>query len=220
MTAPSRHFADELLAHGVARHVEVTPGGVDDDAVRRARSLPRTARDRPRFVWLGRMSAEKRVLEFVEAIGVAVRTWRLDADFVLHGAGLLLPKVEARVAELGLQDRVRLAGPVSHAEALEAIHDADALVQTSVGFETQGLTPFEAAALGTPTVFCDERIFADVAVQPSWLAGDTSVRGLAAALSEAARDLRADPELRVRAGDRFLQSTQTERLLELYAAIR
>ncbi len=231
VSAPSQHFADELMRHGVAPEVVVTRGGVDDDAVAAASArtsagpggsetgTPRHGRARPRLIWLGRMSQEKRVLEFIEAFARSAA----DADVTLYGAGLLVDRVRARVRELGLEGRVTLAGPVPHHEALVAIHDADALVQTSIGFETQGLTPFEAAILGTPTVFCDAAIAADVGVDPSWVVRDDSVAALAEALAEAVAQLaeaRArGAELRVPAEQTrgFLQSAQAERLLEQYA---
>lgn len=218
VTAPSQHFADELTAHSVASEVLVTPGGVDDALVARTRARARTPRNRPRLVWLGRMSHEKRVLEFVEAVARS----GIDADVALHGAGLLLPDVEARIVELGLGDRVTIPGPVPYADALAAIHDADALVQTSMGFETQGLTPFEAAALGTPSVFCDAAIADDVGVDPAWRVAGRSVAALADALREAAAALSAAPgERRVAAGDseRFLQSAQATTMVSLYERI-
>lgn len=220
VTAPSAHFADELMRHGVARDVLVTPNGVDDEAIAEVRARSRTPRARPRLVWLGRMSQEKRVLEFIDAIAES----RIDADVALHGAGLLLPRVEARIAELGLADRVTVPGPVPYRDALAAMRDADALVQTSIGFETQGLTPFEAAALGTPTIFCDPEIADDVAVTPEWRVADASVSALAETLRRAAGELStAGPEgLRVpdAAAQRFLQSTQAARLVELYERAR
>lgn len=220
VSAPSQHFADELMRHDVAPEVVVTRGGVDDDAVAAvAEGAARSERTRPRLIWLGRMSQEKRVLEFVEAFARS----GADADVTLYGAGLLVDRVRARVHELGLEGRVTLAGPVPHREALIAIHDADALVQTSIGFETQGLTPFEAAILGTPTVFCDAEIAADVGVDPSWVVRDGSVEALAEALAEAVAQLAEGrargAELRVPAEQArgFLQSAQAERLLEQYA---
>ncbi|MFD1201186.1 glycosyltransferase [Leucobacter albus] len=218
VTAPSGHFAAELERHGVADEVAVTRGGVDDELIATVRSAPRTERDRPRLVWLGRMSGEKRVLEFIDALGQAAA----NADVTLHGAGLLLGKVERRIAELGLGDRVRVAGPVPYEQALAAMRDADALVQTSIGFETQGLTPYEAAALGTPTVFCDPNIAGDLAVTPSWLAADASVSALAAVLRDAVEELSGQAgELRVgaAAGERLLQSTQTAAMIALYERV-
>lgn len=216
VTAPSRHFARTLQDHAVCNEVLVTPGGVDDYGIRAAQALPRAPRSRPRLVWLGRMSQEKRILEFVSAIAES----GIDADVALHGAGLLLPKVRERIVQLGISDRVTIPGPVPYAEALAAMRDADALVQTSLGFETQGLTPFEAAALGTPTIFSDPEIADDVAVTPEWRVADRSVSALAAALSRAVDDLQAAPQgLRVpeAEGSGFLQSAQTRVMLGAYA---
>lgn len=216
--APSQHFAAALEQHGVAEQMVVMPNGVDDDAVAEVRAQQREPRSRPRLVWLGRMSHEKRVLEFIEAISQS----RIDADVVLHGAGLLLPRVRARIAALGLSDRVSIAGPVPHADALAAMREADALVQTSIRFETQGLTPFEAAAVGTPTVFCDPSIAADLAVEPSWVAQGTSVEALSEVLRRAVDALRRDPDsLRVdeQAGARLLQLTQTRAMVALYGRV-
>lgn len=235
VTAPSRHFADELERHGVAAEVRVTRGGVDDEAIAEVREAPRSPRSRPRLVWLGRMSHEKRVLEFIDAIALA----EIDADVVLHGAGLLLPRVRERIARAGLADRVTVAGPVPYRDALAAMRDADALVQTSMGFETQGLTPFEAAALGTPTIFCDPEIADDVDTSVEWRAADASVEALADALRLAVGELAvgvrsgarergaegigiADPDpLRVpeAEGRRFLQSAQTARMVEVYERV-
>ncbi len=215
VTAPSQHFADELVHHGVASRVEVTPGGVDDELIEQAQSTARSPRERPRLVWLGRMSHEKRVLEFVSALGEA----GVDADVVLYGAGLLLEKVQRRIDELGLSGRVRIAAPVSYPQALAAMRDADALVQTSVGFETQGLTPFEAAALGTPTIFCDPNIASDVGVSPSWLAPDPNVAGLAHTIRTAVSELAASPaQLRVThaEGSSMMQSRKTAAMVRLY----
>ncbi|SDQ07688.1 glycosyltransferase [Leucobacter chromiiresistens] len=218
VTAPSQHFADALQRHGVSTQVLVTPNGVDDEAINAARRVARSERRRPKLVWLGRMSHEKRVLEFIDAIGRA----QIDADVTLHGAGLLLSRVEERIAALGLADRVTVAGPVPYASALAALRDADALVQTSIGFETQGLTPFEAAALGTPTVFSDAEIAEDVDVAQKWVVADGSVDALARTLRQAVSDLAARPgALRVdeTAAPRFLQSARTAEMLAVYEAV-
>jgi glycosyltransferase involved in cell wall biosynthesis len=164
------------------------------------------------------MSHEKRVLEFVDAVGES----GIDADVLLHGAGLLLPRVRDRIARLGIGDRVTVAGPVPYRDALAAMRDADALVQTSMGFETQGLTPFEAAVLGTPTVFCDPEIADDVAVSAGWRVPDGSVSALARTLQEAVAAIAEDPAAhRVPESEArgFLQSAQIEVLLDVYERV-
>ncbi|MBS3182980.1 glycosyltransferase [Leucobacter manosquensis] len=218
VTAPSQHFAEALRRHGVSSTVLVTPNGVDDEAVAAAREVPRSERTRPKLVWLGRMSHEKRVLEFIDAIALS----GIDADIALHGAGLLLPRVEERIAALGLADRVTIPGPVPYPAALAALRDADALVQTSIGFETQGLTPFEAAALGTPTIFSDAEIADDVDVDQKWVVADGSVAALARALREAAAELAAAPGVRrvdASAATRFLQSARSGEMLAVYESV-
>lgn len=216
--APSRHFAVQLERQGVAVAVDTVRGGADDELVEAARSSERPERTRPLLVWLGRMSGEKRVLEFIDALARS----GADTDVRLYGSGLLLEQVQRSIAAYGLEDRVVVVGPVPHDEALAALRDADALVQTSVGFETQGLTPFEAALLGTPTIFCDKAIAEDAAVTPSWLVHDESVDALAATLREAVGQLQASPgAVRVvpEQTDSFLQSAQTRRLVEIYERV-
>jgi 1,2-diacylglycerol 3-alpha-glucosyltransferase len=218
VVAPSQHFADQLVRHHVALDVVVIRGGVDDDLIRRVGSEPRPLHARPRLVWLGRMSREKRVLEFIDALAAS----DVDADVRLYGSGALRAQIEARIDEAGLANRVSIVGPVSHEEALGALRDADALVQTSLGFETQGLTPFEAAALGTPTIFCDGAIADDAGVTPSWRVPDDTVSSLADTLRGAVRQLVVKPQqMRVATAQaqRFLQSEQTRSLVQLYERV-
>lgn len=218
VTVPSHHFAGELQRHRVVESAVVIPNGVDDDIVESVRSRARSARERPKLVWLGRMSKEKRVLEFIEAIAES----GINADITLLGAGMLLPRVNKRIRELGLQARVKVPGSVNYEDALAEIHDADALVQASIGFETQGLTPFEAAALGTPTIFCDPQIARHVSADPAWQVADASVAALADTLREAVSDLNSGHgRLRVstREARRFLQSAQTAKMVALYEQI-
>ena len=79
VTAPSSHFARRLEAHGVVpgrgipssgeRHVDVVWNGIDDDLLDAAlASRTERAPGPPRLVWLGRMSPEKRLLPFLEAL--------------------------------------------------------------------------------------------------------------------------------------------------------
>ncbi len=106
--------------------------------------------------------------------------------------------------------------------ALAAMRDADALVQTSIGFETQGLTPYEAAALGTPTIFCDPNIARDLAVEPSWLAQDASVSALAETLRDAVTEISERPgahRVPEDVGGRLLQSAKTAGMVGLYERV-
>ncbi len=227
VTAPSGHFARRLEQNGVARVVDVVWNGIDDDV--RAQTLAAAPAERtpgrPRFVWLGRMSPEKRLLPFLQAWVDA----GIDAELEVIGGGGQRAAAERIVA--GRAD-VRFAGRLSYAQTLERIAAADALVQTSIGFETQGMTPFEAATLGTPSVVCDPDIAAElqgglwaVPTTDSAARGRTveaqRIEALSATLRQAAADI-ADgtaPQPVPAVADAFRQSSRTAAMIEVYERV-
>lgn len=224
--APSHHFARTLREYAEIDEVEVIPTGVDDHLLDDLLSEPSnrlSTRGDVAFVWVGRMSPEKRPRELLQAfLGLGADHGTDTAPqttLTMVGSGIQFEELRTVVTKAGAEERVRFTGSLPYRDALTAIRDADALVQTSVGFETQGMTPYEAAALGTPTVFCDANIHAEVGVEPSWLASDQSIEKLTEALAAAAGDLRT-PGGKVRVpGDvatRFRQSHRAEQLLEIY----
>ncbi|GHD44624.1 glycosyltransferase [Mycetocola manganoxydans] len=216
--APSGHFAALLERRGAATDVEVILTGADDAVVESVlRDAPSRQAGRPLFVWMGRMSSEKRVLEYLEAILES----GVDAEFRLYGAGLLLARAQAFVRENGLQDRVVFAGKVPYSDALAAIASADALVQTSIGFETQGMTVFEAAALGTPSIVSDPNIAGELPDGIYWQPTDGSVEALAKAIRLVAADVASGSPLVVepQTSQAFRQSFQTERMIAVYERV-
>lgn len=219
VTAPSEHFARELAEHGVAIDPLVIPTGVDDDVVIETLSAVSKAKSplsEPTFVWLGRMSHEKRIMQLLKAISLA----GVDATFELYGGGLLQDDAAEFITRNRLERKVSLRGAVSYEEALLAIAQADALIQTSVGFETQGMTVFEASALGTPCVLSDPNIADDLGAETCWRVADTSVVALAEAIRTAALSLE---QKRVRIpkdqATRFRQSVQTNRMVNVYTSL-
>lgn len=214
VTAPSGHFARRLEQHDVFDSVDVVWNGIDDELL--ATTLAnRGAREpgRPRFVWLGRMSPEKRLLPFLEAVVES----RVDADIEVIGGGGQLRAAE-KIARR--HPGVRFAGRLSYADTLARIAAADAVVQTSIGFETQGMTPFEAATLGTPTIVSDPDIAGELR-GGLWAVPDASVSALAETLQRAASDITAgnaptpDPEV----ADAFRQSSCTAAMIEIYERV-
>ncbi|MDY6055687.1 glycosyltransferase [Micrococcus sp.] len=212
VVAPSAHFAADLRAHGVAEEVTVVANGVADRVLDGIGAVPLA--ERTTFVWSGRLSAEKRPLEFLEAVAAM----REPAAVDLYGDGPLREQVAAAVRRLGLEHRVRLRGRVPYEGMLTAIAGAHALVQTSVGFETQGMTVAEAVALGTPVVVCDERIAAELPASARvWQAPERGAQALAAVLDDAAGATAGEHGVRA-PGTAFRQSTQTAAMLEVYDA--
>ncbi|HWS50187.1 MAG TPA: glycosyltransferase family 4 protein [Microbacterium sp.] len=226
VTAPSTHFARRLEQHGVFADVDVVWNGIDDDL--RDATLAAAAAERmpgpPRFVWLGRMSPEKRLLPFLEAYAAS----GVDAELEIIGGGAQRSAAERIVSSV---PGVRFAGRLTYPETLARINVADALVQTSIGFETQGMTPFEAATLGTPSVISDPDIAAELGgglwavpeTDPA-ATGDLEDRrrvALAETLRRAASDIAAGtaPSPLPEVAEAFRQSSRTAAMLEVYERV-
>jgi glycosyltransferase involved in cell wall biosynthesis len=225
VTAPSTHFARRLEQHEVFSHVDVVWNGIDDDV--RAATLAEASSERmpgpPRFVWLGRMSPEKRLLPFLKAwVGSGV-----EAELEIIGGGAQRAAAEKIVA--GTLN-VRFSGKLTYAETLARIAAADALVQTSIGFETQGMTPFEAATLGTPSVISDPDIAAELG-GGLWAVPDSEGSGrdveaqriaaLARTLRQAASDIASGtaPVPLESTAEAFRQSSRTAAMIEIYRRV-
>ena len=229
VTAPSTHFARRLEQHEVFPHVDVIWNGIDDDLREQTIAALPALREpgRPRFVWLGRMSPEKRLLPFLEAFVAS----GVDAELEIIGGGAQRAAAEKIVRG---HDGVRFAGRLTYPQTLERIAAADALVQTSIGFETQGMTPFEAATLGTPSVICDPDIAAELggglwAVPDAGDVGGEDGRerearrtaALAETLRRAASDI-ADgtaPTPLPAVAEAFRQSSRTAAMVEVYERV-
>lgn len=109
------------------------------------------ARER-RVVFVGRLSAEKGVLDLVSAW----EQWGADAPkLLIVGDGPLRAEVESRVQDSGLGDTVELRGQVQAEEAQRLIADSQLLVLPSRWFEGFPMTLREALAFGTPAVVSD-----------------------------------------------------------------
>lgn len=215
VTAPSGHFARRLERHGVAPRVDVIWNGIDDDVLDAALAAGPAVRaeGRPRFIWLGRMSPEKRLLPFLEAVVAS----GIDAEVEVVGGGAELGKAKRLIERAAPRATVTFAGRLSYPETLARLAAADAVVQTSIGFETQGMTVFEAASLGTPAVVSDPDIAAELG-SGTWTVADATTAALAEALARAASDITAgtpvvpDPSI----AERFRQSSRTGAMVAVY----
>ena len=216
---PSAHFGKDLKAHGVSSELRVMHNGVDDERIESTlasiKDEPSHAEPRIHLIWAGRFQHEKRLLEFIEAVHLA----KLENVVVdVYGRGPLWKKAEALTQELDLEHQILFHGMAPHAKMLAHFAKADALVQTSVGFETQGMTVYEAAAVGTPSILCDSNIAEEFAEGAHWVVKDESVEALAKTLAKAVSDLRKGD----RRGDRLigdellLQSGLTKSAIAIY----
>lgn len=215
--APSQHFADLAMKHGVAERIEVLPNGVDDKfAAKHSADIakPKHVKGSPvELLWCGRISPEKRIMVFLEAMKLS----KCNAVAKIYGSGQQLDEAQRYVQTHKLDKKVKFMGRLSHNDMLLEMRDADVLVQTSVGFETQGMTVYEAGVMGTPSIICDHNIASDVPADSYWLVADESAQALAEAITQACTDVEADRSKKIDLRAKMLQSKITELQLKYYA---
>ena len=216
---PSEHFGRDLRANGVSSDLRVMHNGVDDERVESTlasiKDAPTHSDQKIHLVWAGRFQHEKRLIEFIEAIKLA----KLENVVIdIYGRGPLWNKAVSLVKRYELEGQVILHGRAAHARMLTHFAKADALVQTSVGFETQGMTVFEAAAVGTPSILCDKNIADEFEPGAHWVVGDSSVEALAKALQTTVRDLRSGDKRgdKLIGNEALLQSSLTKKAVAIY----
>jgi len=161
----SRYTADVIRRQFPHAKIAIVPGGFSLEGVAMERT-PRAAE--PRILSVGAVKPRKGYHTLIEALGM------LKAQGVPFRAECLGPtwpngyfaRIEARVKELGLTDRVRFAGRVSESELRSAYARADLFVLPSehegTAFEGLGLVYLEAMARGVPAIGCLESGATDV----------------------------------------------------------
>ncbi len=217
VAAPSHHFAKQLMDNHIGQAVTVIQNGVDDARINEVMDAVGNQSREPRLIWSGRMLPEKRLLEFLEAVNLA----RPKASVELVGSGPLEREARKFVEKHDLGHIVKFTGRVAYKEMLRILAASDALVQTSIGYETQGMTVFEAASVGTPSILCDQNIAGELPQDDYWLVADDSAEALVAAIMRAVADIASGNAKRNDLKDReaFRQSTLTAETVKLYESL-
>jgi glycosyltransferase involved in cell wall biosynthesis len=113
--------------------------------------VPRTAiPDLPRLVCVGRLCGEKGQHLLLDAAAVLARE-AMDFEIVLAGDGEMRPQLEAAIARLGLERRIRITGWISSAQVRDEISAARTLVLPSF-YEGLPIVIMEAMALRRPVL--------------------------------------------------------------------
>lgn len=212
VTAPSGHFARLLASRDVVsrRHptIAVVPTGVNDDVLDLVAHTSRIANNPAVVAWVGRFSPEKRLLEFLDGVNQASEPLRV----VIAGDGALAPKAKSLAGP-----STEFLGAVPYERAIEIIANSDVLVQSSINFETQGMTVTEAVSMGTHVVLVDADIAGDLPEGSCTVARDLSAGAMGDALSAAARKRVSHTGPRDLSHlAEFRQSRRTEQMLEQY----
>ena len=145
----SQLLRDQLIAkfpHHESR-LHVVPNPIDFDAIP---MLAERADVPRRWMYAGSLTERKGVRLLLEAFALAQEEHG-DLMLTLYGDGPERPALEARIAELGLDEVVHLPGPIPPDQMPAAYGANDLLVHLS-DFETFGMTLVEAVAVGIPVL--------------------------------------------------------------------
>ena len=147
---PSSHFRNKLIHYGVTREIQVLPNGFPDNhfpATVTTRQL--SSNEELRIIWHSRVSAEKRMMPFLQALTKVHGKWRLD---VYGGGGDFF---RARRFAKRHHLNVKFHGNTKFSVVQTAIAKSHLDVLVSYNFDTFGMTLIEAESAGIPVFFCD-----------------------------------------------------------------
>ncbi len=212
VTSPSRHFADKLQHYGVEKPIVVISNGIADDLTNSEEVVRKIEPgDTLRMVWNSRVSKEKRIMPFLQALTLLKRPYIL----YVYGDGNELKRAQ-RFAEKN-QLKVKFYGATKREKIFERMKTVHLSVVVSYNFDVQPMTLLEAEAVGVPVLICDPALREVVARGGQLMADSPNPRSLAAALndlpaekieqmSKAMLEHRTDPA----------QTRQTEKMLKVY----
>ncbi|HXF95063.1 MAG TPA: glycosyltransferase [Gemmatimonadales bacterium] len=214
VTAVSSDLADRAaVALGLERdRIEVQPMPIE------AARFTRTSRGGGGIVTVGRLVPRKRLDLLLEALALLRGAGR-TLPLTVIGDGPERPRLERRVAELGLGDQVRFRGEVAPADIPDAIGDADVFAFPALG-EGFGLAAAEALLLGVPVVASrDGGGVRDIVPERG---GGRLVDPDPAAIARAIEELLSDPEARrlaAQAGAALRRRLEPSAVAERFEAI-
>jgi len=140
LLSPSAFTAGRHREGGITRPIQVLPSFTRFGPVGPAPQ----ARDRPHFLYVGRITASKGIADLVEQFQ------RLpEYDLSIAGDGDLLEHLRRRCGHL---PHIRFLGSVPHAELAELYARATALIAPTIGAEVFSLNILESLACSTPVI--------------------------------------------------------------------
>ncbi len=219
---PSQHFANKLKHYGVSKPITAVSNGVEDKIANshhwKIRRLEKSSNEPVRIIWTSRLSKEKRILPFLEALKI-VKEKSDKFFFTAVGDGNEFEASKKYVLEHGLSKNVKFLGAVPHEKVLELLKNEHLSIINSYGFDTQGLTILEAGAVGLPVIYCDKDMDQVVLKDAGLRAYDESPEKMAELILE----IIEKPELiekmskaAMKNREQVLQSTQIKNLLAIY----
>ncbi|MFF1385790.1 glycosyltransferase [Arthrobacter sp. NPDC058288] len=152
VTTPTPLAAKAMHQHAFLRKVLPLSNGIDSAAYELREGEVIERHPYPTVLFAGRLAEEKHVNILIDA--VAKTPAELNVHLEIVGGGEVRAALEAQVARLGLQSRVKFLGLASDAELREAYIKADLFCMPGTA-ELQSLVTLEAMSASTPVLLAD-----------------------------------------------------------------
>jgi len=155
VVAPSQMTKDKLIEYGVLQEIRVIPTGVvvppqEPEVANALRSELGYSDDEVVLLSLSRLSQEKNIAAVIAALPAIVAS-KPNVRLCIAGGGPEREKLEAQVAELGMNDFVQFVGEIKNEMVYKYYQMADLYVNASES-ESQGLTYLEALVNRVPVI--------------------------------------------------------------------
>lgn len=217
--SPSKHFAKNLEHYHVTPKVYVVSNGVDDSLVAKYNFRPRVYQKNNtlNIFWSSRVSKEKRILPFLEAIKGAKTSSKIHLTII--GDGNQLQEAKDYAKKYLPNIKIDFLGLIPHEKLFSYMKNQHLSVINSYGFDTQGMTILEAIACGLPVIYADPAM--DEVVPKN--CGARAKNQTSTAMSNLLDFIIEHPELinqmsqaSLKAKSSVMQSTQIKKLIKLY----
>lgn len=211
--APSMHFAKKLEYYGVTKPLQVVSNGLPAELVAQKFTIRKLQNgDVLKMIWNSRLSNEKRIMPFLQALTLVKRPYILYA----YGDGNHLKKAQKYAKQHDL--KVNFYGRQKREKIVAKMQEAHLAVMASYNFDTQGMTLLEAEATGLPVFFCDPAMQEVVPEGSFVLANGVEPAAMAIALDQLESEQIAKMSTVMLAHrQEVLEDVQVENLLDAYA---
>ncbi|MEV7605477.1 glycosyltransferase [Paenarthrobacter sp. NPDC089322] len=152
VTTPTPLAAKAMHQHAFLRKVLPLSNGIDSAAYELQPGEVIEPHPHPTVLFAGRLAEEKHVDVLIDAVAKTPRSLNVHLEVV--GGGEVRAALEAQVARLGLQDRVKFLGLASDEELREAYIKADIFCMPGTA-ELQSLVTLEAMSASTPVLLAN-----------------------------------------------------------------
>lgn len=150
---PSDFFGQMLAHYGVTRPIKPLHHALAAKYAKADVSPHTLAPGQPiEITWHARLSPEKRILPFLEALTQVKSAYHLSA----YGDGLQVAEARAYTAKHGLN--VTFHGPSSFQQIWRGLLASQLNLLVSYDYDTFGMTLIEAQAAGVPVLICDPNL--------------------------------------------------------------